>query len=423
MSQTNDPSPEERVLVLAPDPKDALPGQEELAQAGLPCFSCTDLESLCRELEAGAGVVLLTEESLAGAGEACLVAALANQPTWSDLPVLLLGPGRDNSFFPRALETLGNVTLLERPVRLVVLVSAVRTALRTRRLQYQLRDHLAERKRSSETLREADRRRDEFLAMLAHELRNPLAPIRNALQVLRLRPSGDAVIDQMTGMMGRQVDHLIRLVDDLLDVSRIVRGKVELRLERLALAEVLVRAVEGVRSAIEERCHHLSVETHEDLWLDADAARLEQVIANLLTNACKYTAPSGQIRLAATREGNDLLVSVKDNGIGIRPESLTAIFEMFVQGDRVPGRLLEGLGLGLSLVRSLVEMHGGSVAARSEGTGQGSEFIVRLPSAGRPQRDGEGAQSPESSFRREPAACRGEVTSPLGPQRSPEARG
>jgi signal transduction histidine kinase len=382
MSQAIDPSPEERVLILAPPVKSHLPAREELDRTGWHYLYYSDIESMCKDLERGAAAVIVPEESLNGTGEARLASAVANQPAWSDLPVLLLTPGREDAKgASRNHQGLGNVTLLDQPVRLAVLVSAVGSALKARRLQYQVRDHLAERMRFSETLREADRRRDEFLAMLAHELRNPLAPIRNALQVLRLRPSGEPVVDQMTGMMGRQVDHLVRLIDDLLDVSRIVRGKIELRLEYLALADVVVRAVEGVRPWLDERCHLLSVELPpEELWLEADPARLEQVLANLLTNACKYTAPGGQIRLLAAREGGDIVVHVRDNGIGIRPELLTVIFEMFAQGDRVPGRLLEGLGLGLSLVRSLVEMHGGTVVARSDGVGQGSEFIVRVPS-------------------------------------------
>jgi two-component system, sensor histidine kinase len=372
---------EERVLVLAPTSKDAARSQTILKGAGIDCVSCGDLSKLCREIEAGAGAAVLTEESLAGAGETGLAQILARQPPWSDLPLLVLtAGGADSPVALHALETLGNVTLLERPVRLTTLVSAVQAALRARRRQYQVRDHLAERETATAALKEADRRKDEFLAMLAHELRNPLAPISNALQVLRLRPNRDPVIEQMSGMMERQVNHMVRLVDDLLDVSRIARGKIELRKERLLLASVVVCAVESARPAMDERRHQLEVVLpDEPLWVEADPVRLEQVLSNLLTNACKYTERGGRLRLEAARQGEEVVIRVKDNGIGIRAEMLSRIFETFAQADRIPGRLLEGLGLGLSLVKSLVELHGGSVAAFSAGPGAGSEFVVRLP--------------------------------------------
>ena len=237
---------EERVLVLAPTPKDAERSGAILAEAGVRCTTCADLDVLCRELRAGVGAVILTEESLANGGEDCLTEVLSGQPAWSEVPLLVLtGGGADSPVALRALETLGNVTLLERPVRVTTLVSGVRAALRARQRQYQVRDHLAERERVAESLREADRRKDEFLAMLGHELRNPLAPIRNALEVLRLHCDGDPVAVQMGEMMLRQVTHMVRLVDDLLDVSRIARGKIELRKERLQMAPVLLRAAEG----------------------------------------------------------------------------------------------------------------------------------------------------------------------------------
>jgi signal transduction histidine kinase len=377
----DDRQSEERVVVLAPTEKDALRSRSVLAEVGLACAICPSLEVLCRELRRGVGAVVLTEESLAEDGERQLAEALARQPAWSELPILVLtGGGADSPLALRALETLGNVTLLERPVRLTALTSALRAALRARRRQYQVRDHLEERERTAAALREAARRKDEFLAMLAHELRNPLAPIRTGLQILRLRCKGNAVVEQVGGMMERQLSHMVRLVDDLLDVSRIARGKIELRKERVELAAVVARAVEGVRPALEERQHHLEAALPaEPVWLDADPARLEQVLANLLTNACKYTEPGGHIHLAGVREGDEVVLRVRDDGIGIRPEMLTHIFEMFAQADRVPGRLLEGLGLGLSLVKSLAEMHGGTATAFSEGPGRGSEFVVRLP--------------------------------------------
>jgi len=234
--------------------------------------------------------------------------------------------------------------------------------------------------RRSDDLVDRDRRKDEFLAMLAHELRNPLAPIRNSIQVLRPKHSGDPDAERAGAMIERQVAHLVRLVDDLMDVSRITRGKLELRRQAVDLAEIVTRTVEAVRPQAEERGHQMEVALPETpVAIEADAARLEQVISNLLANAVKYTATGGQIRLTAGREGGEAVVRVRDNGIGIRPEMLPRLFDIFQQADRVPGHISEGLGIGLSLVRSLVEMHGGSVSASSSGTGQGSEFVVRLP--------------------------------------------
>ncbi|HEY7426799.1 MAG TPA: response regulator [Gemmataceae bacterium] len=232
----------------------------------------------------------------------------------------------------------------------------------------------------SEDLAERDRRKDEFLAMLAHELRNPLAPLANTVQMLRLQFAGQPEIARAGAVMERQLNHLVRLVDDLLDVSRITRGKFELRKQRIELTSVIGRIVESVRPLMEERQHQLHIElAAEPLRLTADPDRVEQVLANLLTNAAKYTPPSGEIQLSAQREADEIVLRVRDNGIGIRSEVLPRLFDMFQQADRVPGRVSEGLGIGLTLVRSLVEMHGGSVSAMSAGPNQGSEFVVRLP--------------------------------------------
>jgi PAS domain S-box-containing protein len=232
----------------------------------------------------------------------------------------------------------------------------------------------------SQDLIERDRRKDEFLAMLAHELRNPLAPIANTLQVLRLQFAGQPEVEYAGAMMGRQLSHLVRLVDDLLDVSRVTRGKLDLRKQRIDVATIVGRTVDSVRSLLEERQHHLHVDLPaEVLQLEADPDRVQQVLGNLLGNAAKYTPHGGEIRLSARREGDKVVLRVRDNGIGIRAEALPSLFDMFQQADRVPGRLSEGLGIGLTLVRSLVEMHGGSVSVASAGPNQGSEFIVRLP--------------------------------------------
>ena len=232
------------------------------------------------------------------------------------------------------------------------------------------------------SLREADRRKDEFLAMLAHELRNPLAPIRNALRLMA-RPGGPSAEDEDDRAIAeRQVVHLTRLVDDLMDVSRITAGKIELRKEAVDLVAVARRAIESIAATIEARGHAFEVSLPDrPIPLEADPTRLEQVFWNLLSNAAKYTDPGGRIRLSAAREEDEAVVVVEDTGIGIDPSMLGRVFDMFVQADDRGDRSEGGLGLGLSLVKSLVALHGGRVEARSEGPGRGSTFVVRLPVA------------------------------------------
>ena len=246
--------------------------------------------------------------------------------------------------------------------------------------QYQIREYLAERARAEESLRVADQRKDEFLATLGHELRNPLAPLAAALKVISLAKVGDAVVQEALPIMERQVGHLIRLVEDLLEVSRITRGVVDVQLEPLDLAFVLRSAIETSRPSIESGCHELTVDLPaEPITVFGDRVRLTQVFANLLTNAAKYTDQGGHVWMTAARQGGTAVVSVRDNGIGIPADQLTAVFDMFTQIDRSNRRTQGGLGIGLTLVRSLVAQHGGRVEARSAGSGAGSEFLVELP--------------------------------------------
>jgi PAS domain S-box-containing protein len=239
---------------------------------------------------------------------------------------------------------------------------------------------ITERRRAEEALREADRRKDEFLALLAHELRNPLAPLRNGLQVMRLAAEDPSAVAQARGMMERQLGHMVRLIDDLLDISRISRNKMELRRSRLLLADVVSSALETARPLLDAGGHTLTVALPpEPVHLDGDLTRLAQVFGNLLTNSAKYTERGGRVWLTAERRGGEILVAVRDTGIGIPAESLPTIFDMFSQVDRSIERSTGGLGIGLALVKGLVEMHGGSVRAASAGVGKGSTFTVRLP--------------------------------------------
>ncbi len=242
---------------------------------------------------------------------------------------------------------------------------------------------ITDRKRSEEALREADRKKDEFLATLAHELRNPLAPIRNALQIMRLNGGSSRTLEQIREMMERQVRHMARLVDDLLELSRVTQGKIELRKERVSLAAIVSNAVEISRPLLTSAGHELTITLPpEPLEIVVDPTRLAQVIANLLNNAARYTEPGGHIWLTAERQGRDAVMRVRDTGIGIAADMLPHIFEMFTQVERSLRRSQGGLGIGLALVRRFVEMHGGSVQVYSEGPGRGSEFTVRLPLAG-----------------------------------------
>ncbi len=249
-------------------------------------------------------------------------------------------------------------------------------------------------------LRNANRRKDEFLATLAHELRNPLAPVRNAVQVLRLKGLATPELQWASELIDRQVQAMSRLIDDLMDVSRINQGKIELRRERVQLPGILQDAIEATRPLIEEYQHELVLDLPEGEWpLDADATRLAQTFMNLLNNAAKYMDANGRIEVVVRREHSEVVVTVKDSGIGIAPDRLEGVFEMFSQVETALSRSRGGLGIGLSLTQRLVEMHGGSVRASSDGLGMGSRFQVRLPLAAEPTQNAEpGEQGADDRF-------------------------
>jgi PAS domain S-box-containing protein len=276
---------------------------------------------------------------------------------------------KDGSFFP--------VTYSSSPQRsgekVVGLVVVFRDSTERKRAEEALRKLAAD-------LSESNHRKEEFLATLAHELRNPLAPIRNALTILNLASDNPEMLGQAREMMTRQVSQMVRLIDDLLDLSRINRGKLELRKERVELALVIHQAVESCRPLADGAKHDVSVTLPpQPVYLNADPIRLIQVFSNLLDNACKFTSETGRISMTGERHRSDVLVAVKDTGIGIPPDKIDSIFEMFSQVDRSLEKSHGGLGIGLTLVKRLVEMHGGSIEVRSDGLGKGSEFIIRLP--------------------------------------------
>jgi signal transduction histidine kinase/ActR/RegA family two-component response regulator len=374
---------DERVLMLAPTGRDAELMCGVLHDAGVKCRVCADMRELCVSMEEGASALIIAEEALVDAAYRDLTAVLVQQPPWSEPPILLLSErGADSPIITEALENLGNVTVLERPTRVPTLVSAVHSALRSRNRQYQIRSYIAERERYAEALRAADQRKDVFLATLAHELRNPLAPMRTALEIMRIVPPSESAYEQARSVLDRQLKQMTRLIDDLLDLSRISHGKLELKREQVDLRAVFDSAVEITRPVLEAQGHELQIELPaETVYLDADPTRLSQVFSNLLNNAAKYTDRGGTIRLSARRDGDHVVVRIRDNGVGIAREDLQRVFEMFTQVGRSMEQSRGGLGVGLALSQWLVRLHGGTIEAHSEGVGHGSEFTVRLPVA------------------------------------------
>jgi PAS domain S-box-containing protein len=500
-----------RILILAPIRNDARLSAHFLEQAGFAVAICKSLEELSDRVRRGCGALLLAEEALTDETVSELVTALAGQPSWSDLPLIMITPaGEAARVRPRclaALNPVGNISIIERPVRPETLVSTCEVALRSRRRQYQVRDLLSERerlvanaveqsrvfdttlssiadfaytldhegrfiyanrallnlwglkladavgrnfwdlsyppelaarlhqqirhvfetgevvrdetpytsptgvdgfyeyifspvfgsdgtvtvvagstrdtsarRRNEEALREADRRKDEFLAMLAHELRNPLAAVANAASLLT-SPNGE---DQnwAAGVIARQSGQLAHLIDDLLDVSRITTGKIRLRKEIIDVATILDRARDSAAPLVNARKHELLCSYSSGfMWVEADPTRLEQIVLNLLTNAAKYTPSGGRIELTARLASEEIQITVRDNGMGIPPDRMPEMFQLFAQGERSIARSEGGLGIGLTIVQKLVELHHGRIDAYSDGLNRGSTFTVCFPVA------------------------------------------
>ncbi len=363
------------ILVLAPTSNDARLTANFLEKAGYDATVCQNLPALSERMKGGCGALVLAEEALDHEFSG-LVATLEQQPSWSDLPLILItAAGGARKARPRHLQALGpvgNISIIERPVRPETLVSTCEVALRSRRRQYQVRELLSERDA-------ADRRKDEFLAMLAHELRNPLAAVANAASLLAT-PSAEEQ-EWAVGVITRQSTHLAHLIDDLLDVSRITTGKIRLRRETIDAAAILDRARDSAQPMISSRKHELICNYAAGLWLDADPTRLEQIVLNLLTNAAKYTPTGGRLELSARRSAGEIRITVRDNGIGIAPDRMPEMFQLFAQGERSIARSEGGLGIGLTIVQKLVEMHGGRIEAQSDGANCGSTFTVCFPPA------------------------------------------
>jgi len=370
-----------RILILPPGRRDGETTSILLQRAGLTCCVCANALILADEMNFGVAVLVLTDAALADPNIDTVLKILASQPPWSDLPIVLLSQPRAQSpTVARKMGALRNVTLLDRPTSSRMLVSAVQAAVRGRLRQYETREQLKAVQDAEEALRIANRRKDEFLAMLAHELRNPLAPIRNASEILERMLPESPRLQVTAGIIKRQIVHLSRLVDDLLDISRITQGRIELQHLPVELSSVLTQAMESVESLMREKQHKVFVAaSYEPLYVNGDHARLVQCLSNILTNAAKYTDASGEIHVEVRQEQSFALIAIADNGIGIPQELLPQIFDLFVQSERSLDRSQGGLGIGLSVVQRLIEMHGGRVSASSEGPGRGARFEVRLP--------------------------------------------
>jgi len=374
-----DHSSSERVIVLAPTARDGEVTARLLAGAGIDSEMGKGWGHAEDLIRAGAGALLLTDATLADPAFKALLRALQSQPSWSDLPVLALCRHEHQASAMRQAG-LRNLTVLDRPTSTRAMVSAVETALRGRRWQYQIRAQMDSLQQADASLRLADQRKDEFLATLAHELRNPLAPIRTGLQLLP-RVAGDPLrLRGLTDMMERQMGHLLRLIDDLLEVSRISTGKLTVLRERLDLRRVVETALESSASLVASRGHRLDVTLpDEGAYVHGDLTRLAQSLGNLVNNAAKYTPDGGRISVALDRAGEVAVLTVTDNGIGLPADMLERVFDMFAQVNQSMERSQGGLGIGLALVRSLVSLHGGTVSAQSPGLGGGSTFTIELP--------------------------------------------
>ena len=388
------PAVHEALVLHAPTARDASLAHRVFGDAGVPCIVFDRIEPWLDAVADGPGMIGLMEELLSSPALARLRALLGAQPSWSAVPLLVLTAGERSRVPMTDLPELTSATVLTRPVRIAELLSAVRAGLAARRRQYEIRDLLEQALQSArererlhavtEAAREsaevANRAKDEFLAMLGHELRNPLSPILLGLELMKRRDIAE--IEPERAMIERQARHMVRLVDDLLDVSRVAQGKIDLKRVHVELAAALEKAVEAVQPILVERGQRLQLDLpRRGLVVDADPGRITQLTINLLVNASKYADAGGQLSLRARRDGDDALIEMADDGIGIAPEMLPRLFKPFVQERQALDRARGGLGLGLAIVRSLVELHGGTVSASSPGLGCGSVFRVRLPLA------------------------------------------
>jgi signal transduction histidine kinase/CheY-like chemotaxis protein len=382
-----------RVLVLAPIGRDGALTSQLLEQADVPCHVCASAAELCTELRRGAGAVVLTEEALADPRIDELSATLHTQPAWSDISLLLFaGDDRSQATMRtlRTLEVLRNVTLLDRPIRVTAVISTVRAALRGRRRQYELRDVMdaldasrRDAERSRDEAQSANRLKDEFLATLSHELRTPLNAILGWVSLLRDNRVEAARVPRVLEIVARNAQSQAQLISDVLDVSRVITGRLRLRLQPVVVSRLVRDAMDTVRPAAEAKGIRLELTVEgEAPRMNGDAERLRQVFWNLLSNAVKFTPAGGHVHATIDRVDSQIRVTIADTGMGIPGEFLPYAFERFRQADQSFTRPHGGLGLGLAIVKHLVETHGGEVSVVSDGAGLGTTFRVQLPVGG-----------------------------------------
>ena len=367
----------------------ATPGDGEvtaglLRESDAVCVRCHDQEALLQRVDSHVGAILVAEEMLSQSLLTRLAERLTLQPPWSDVPVLVVAQVEHHPGLMAALSGLGNVSLLRRPMSTDAFVSTVAAAFRARRRQFQVRDLLHQQAEQS-------RRKDDFLAMLAHELRNPLAPIRYAARILKADGVTHEHLRKIGDLVERQVGHIGGIINDLLETTRVLRGIIEIRPQRVVLASVARDAIESAAAFAEERDIGFRESLDPDVEVMADPTRVRQVVDNLIDNAIKFSPRRGVIHVSVGRSDNHATLVVKDEGDGIAPALLPHIFEPFIQANQSIDRQRGGLGLGLALVRNLVRLQHGEVTAHSDGLGRGSCFTVHLPLAlprDEPRREG-----------------------------------
>jgi signal transduction histidine kinase/DNA-binding NarL/FixJ family response regulator len=368
-----------RVLVCAPVGRDRALTVELLKRAAIPCHVCGTLREVCDGMAEGAGVVLLTEEVLNDPALDVFVATLNDQPAWSDISILLFAGGDRHEIPLRQLDTLGNVTVLDRPVRMSAVLSTVHAALRGRQRQYEMRDVLLALHKARTDAEEANRLKDEFLATVSHELRTPLNAIMGWVSLLRQARFDPQRVASVLEIVSRNAKAQAQIIADILDISRMITGRMKLNLAAVSLAGVILDAVDTVRPTAAAKGLEIHTDIDEGAVVNGDGERLQQVFWNILSNATKFTPAGGRIDVTLREDGDRALLRVTDTGSGIAPEFLPYVFDRFRQADQTFTRAHGGLGLGLAIVKHIVERHGGEVVAQSEGLGKGAAFEVRIP--------------------------------------------
>lgn len=364
-----------RLLILAPIGRDAELMCTHLSGAGIACDAFPDMPTLCNAIADGAGALLFTEEALGHEAGHTLAATLEQQPKWSQVPIIVLTAVLAMESKPRSFRELRrhtNVTLVDRPVRIQSLVSAAHAALAARQRQYDVRDLMHK-------LEDRVHERDRFLAILGHELRNPLGAILLASQMT----DDDGRLDgDHAKLIERQSRHLTRIVNDLLDLSRVMSGKIVVKPQLVDLRSIVRQSLETLEASAQ--MHGLTLDLRmpdEPVPVNVDPVRADQIVTNVLTNAIKYTPEKGHVEVTLECEDDLARIRVKDDGVGIAADRIGTIFELFAQAENAIGRAQGGMGIGLALVRNLVELHGGKVLASSDGVGKGTEFVIELPCA------------------------------------------